>query len=94
MAQRIIALVLALPPVMRMGMLVLAAGGAMDLLYHAAPPGWAVGLDSYLGRDGAGAHIVTLLGMIVTLLGLPIRRPTAQTVGLAGAAPEGRPPIE
>jgi hypothetical protein len=74
MAERIIFRFMELPVVMRLGMLILAAGGALDVLYHAAPLGWAIWLDGYLGRQGAGAHMVTLLGMVVMLLGLFIRR--------------------
>jgi hypothetical protein len=57
MAQRISFLFLALPPIMRAGVLILAAGGTLDLLYHAAPAGWAMNLDHYLGAHGAGAHV-------------------------------------
>jgi hypothetical protein len=33
-------------------------------------------VDLYLGVHGVGAHVVTLLGMVVTLLGLPcVERP-------------------
>jgi hypothetical protein len=51
------------PGPMRLGVLILAIGGTLDLLYHAAPPGWTMQLDRYLGADGVGAHLVTLLGM-------------------------------
>jgi hypothetical protein len=77
MARRSISLVSAFPPLMRVGLLILVAGGTLDLLYHAAPMAWAMELDQYLGEHGAGAHVVTLVGMVVTLLGLPIRRRSA-----------------
>jgi hypothetical protein len=90
MTQRIIFLVSALPPVMRMGVLILAAGGTLDVLYHAAPAGWAIGLDNYLGAQGTGAHVVTLLGMVVTLLGLPVRRAPVRAALVADIASERR----
>lgn len=86
MTQRIVFLFLALPLVMRVGVLILVAGGSLDLLYHVAPLAWTVDLDRHLGAQGMGAHILTLVGMIVTLLGLPVRR--AQIAPIAGAVSE------
>ena len=94
MVQRIFMLFTELPGLMRLGVLILATGGALDLLYHAAPLGWAVQLDSYLGIHGAGAHLVTLLGMIVTLLGLFVRRASVQIAHVTDTASERRTPIE
>ena len=94
MAQRIIWLVSALPPVMRIGVLVLATGGTLDLLYHAAPPALAIDMDRYLGAQGMGAHVVTLLGMLVTLLGLPVRRAAVRAAPVTAKASERRPTIE
>ncbi len=91
MAQRIIFLFLALPTVMRMGVLILTAAGTSDLLYHAAPLAWAIDLDRYLGVHGAGAHVVTLLGMVVTLLGLLIRRASVQIAHVPDATSERTP---
>ena len=94
MVQRIFILFTDLPGLMRLGMLTLAAGGAADLLYHAAPVGWAVYLGRYLGMHGAGAHVLTLLGMVVTLLGLLVRRAPTQTAHVADTAFERRSSIE
>jgi hypothetical protein len=80
---------LTLPVVMRLGLLILIAGACLDLLYHIAPPGWAMDLERYLGAQGENAHVVTLLGMLVTMFGLPIRRTPAQ---FAEAAAEGSAP--
>ncbi len=94
MSQRLISLVSALPLLMRIGVLMLATGGTLDLLYHAAPVGWEMELDHYLGVAGTGAHVVTLLGMVVTLLGLPIRRAPMRTAPVADTAAERRPSTE
>ena len=94
MVQRIFALFAGLPGLMRLGVLMVAAGGASDLLYHAAPLAWAMPLDTYLGRHGAGAHVLTLLGMIVTLLGLFVRRVPIQVARAVSAPPERRSSIE
>lgn len=66
-----------LPRVMLVGLLILIAGGTLDLLYHAAPASWASVLDVYLGHEGMRAHLVTLAGMIVTLFGVFTRRTAA-----------------
>jgi hypothetical protein len=90
MVERIFVLFIALPGLMRLGVLILAIGGMLDLLYHAAPPGWALQMDGYLGADGVGAHVVTLLGMVVTLLGVFAHRPRTRVAPVEIAASEGR----
>jgi hypothetical protein len=94
MAQRIFTLFTELPGLMRLGVLILAIGGALDLLYHAAPPGWTMQLDGYLGTDGVGAHLLTLVGMVVTLLGLFARRASARVAHIEATPSEGRSTIE
>ena len=94
MTQRILVLFIGLPRVMRLGLLILVIGGTLDLVYHAAPPGWAMWLDGYLGTDGVGAHLVTLLGMVVMLLGLFARRASVQIAHVADTASERRSSIE
>jgi hypothetical protein len=94
MVQRIYILITELPGLMRLGVLILAIGAVLDLLYHTAPPGWAMQLDGYLGSDGVGAHLVTLLGMVVTLLGLFARRASAPVAHVEVIPSEGRATIE
>ena len=84
MAHQIIVRFLSLPVMMRLGLLVLACGATLDMVYHVAPPGWSMDLQQYLGPHGEDAHLVTLLGMIMTVAGLPFRRaaqmaPVAET---------------
>jgi len=55
---------------MRIGLLIVVASGALDLLYHTLPPQWAATVDLYLGRDGWPLHLVALLGMATTLVGI------------------------
>jgi hypothetical protein len=94
MTQRIFVLFMGLPRVMRLGLLILVIGGTLDLLYHAAPPGWTMRLDGYLGADAVGAHLVTLLGMVVTLLGLFAHRPRTRIAHVEVTSSEGRSAIE
>jgi hypothetical protein len=94
MTERIFVFLMGLPHIMRLGLLILVIGGMLDLLYHAAPPGWALQMDGYLGADGVGAHLLTLLGMVVTLLGLLAHRPRPSAAHMEIPSPEGRSAIE
>jgi hypothetical protein len=94
MTQRIFGVFIGLPRLMRLGLLILVIGGTLDLLYHAAPPGWAMRLDGYLGADGVGAHLLTLLGMVVMLLSLFARRAGAGVAHVEVTVSEGRSTIE
>ena len=94
MTQRVIRSISALPLLMRLGLLILVAGATLDLVYHAAPMTWAMALDPYVGVHGSGAHGVTLVGMIVTLLGLPFRRLSEQDGAEAHRAVERSSVIE
>ena len=94
MAQRIFMLFTELPGLMRLGVLILVIGGGLDVLYHAAPPGWAIQLDVVLGPDGVIAHLMTLFGMVVTLLGLVARRASAGVAQAEVSPSERRSAIE
>ena len=94
MVQRIFGMYTELPGLMRLGVLILVIGAILDLLYHTAPPGWAMLLDGYLGSDGVGAHLVTFLGMVVTLLGLFARRASARVAQAEVSPSEGGSAIE
>ena len=94
MAQRIFMMITELPVLMRLGVLILVIGGGLDLLYHAAPPMWAIQLDVILGPDGVIAHLMTLFGMVVTLVGLFAQRASARIVPVEISSPEGRSAIE
>jgi hypothetical protein len=94
MIQRIFILFTELPGLMRVGVLILVIGGTMDVLYHAAPPVWAIQLDVVLGPEGVAAHLMTLFGMVVTLLGLFAHRASTRIVPVEVSSPEGRTAIE
>jgi hypothetical protein len=94
MVQRMYMLFTELPGLMRLGVLILVIGGTLDVLYHAAPPGWAIQLDVVLGPDGLLAHLLTLFGMVVTLVGLFAHRASARIAPVEVTAPEGRSAIE
>ena len=89
MAQRIFILFKELPGLMRLGVLILAVGGTLDLLYHAAPPVWAMQLDVVVGTDAVIAHLMTLFGMVVTLVGLFTHRASARVAQAEASPSEG-----
>lgn len=93
-AQRIFILFMELPGIMRLGVLILVIGAGLDLCYHAVPAGWAMWMDRYLGSDGTIAHLVTLLGMVVTLLGLFAYRASMPSARVERIAEERRPSID
>lgn len=59
-----------LPRPMRLGLIVFAFGGFLNVLYYASPSGWMLFLNNYLGTNGSTAHLVTLAGMVVVMLGV------------------------
>ncbi len=59
-----------LPLVMRIGLIIVVFGGALDVVFHASPSSWTSTLQMVLGSEGYWAHIVTLIGMIITLVGM------------------------
>jgi len=70
-----------LSPLFLAGLAVLALGAGGDLVYHALVQGSAMfhsapqlarqqALESVLGHEAIRAHMVTLLGMLVTLAGV------------------------
>ncbi len=60
----------ALPLVMRIGLIIVVFGGALDVVFHASPSSWTPAVTMILGSEGYWAHIVTLIGMIITLVGM------------------------
>jgi hypothetical protein len=94
MAQRMLILFTELPVLIRLGVLILAIGGALDVLYHAAPPLWAMQFDIVLGSNGMAAHLMTLFGMVVTLLGLLVHQASARSAQVEATRSEGRSAIE
>ena len=69
-----------LPGLMRIGLLLLAAGGSLDIIHHTAPLASTMHLRDYPSGDELLAHVVTLAGMVVTLLGL-LMRPSRRHAG-------------
>ncbi len=68
-------LISAAPITIRFGLLVFVFGAALDLLFHAAPASLSSVLMIYLGYEGQNAHLVTLLGMVLILLGILFNKP-------------------
>jgi hypothetical protein len=73
-----------MPRLMQAGLVVVALGGAADVLHHALPAA-ALDLAPYLGHEGGVAHAVTFAGMVVTMLGL--------FTGRFASAPKGAIPV-
>jgi hypothetical protein len=59
-----------LPWLMRIGLLIVMAGGVLDAIYHSLPLQWAMTVDMYLGHNGWPFHLVALIGMATTLVGI------------------------
>ncbi len=83
-----------LPGLMRIGLLIVVAGGALDVLYHTLPQQWAATVDLYLGDNGWPLHVVALLGMATTLVGIFAGRSSLPAGRTRHAATERRPAIE
>lgn len=76
MVRRLLDEIVGMPRLMRLGLLVFALGGLLDMLYHAVPVDWAIRLSVYLGEEGILAHGITFIGMVLTLSGLFVRKPS------------------
>jgi hypothetical protein len=83
-----------LPGLMRIGLLIVLAGGVLDLLYHTLPPQWAATVDRYLGHNGWPLHVVALLGMATTLVGIFVGRSSLHAGRKRHAATERSPAIK
>ena len=66
LAHRLGQLLSDLPLLVRVGLLVLGLGALADLAYHALP----ISLAPLLGQEGLWAHLVTFVGMLITIVGL------------------------
>ncbi len=80
-ARRAILAFFSLPGLMQIGFVILALGGSLDFVYHAAPSSWIGTLELYLGHEGYNAHLVTFIGMLIMLAGvlIPVLRPRWST---------------
>jgi hypothetical protein len=59
-----------LAPLVLAGVGVVLLGAAADLAFHLLAPALPSALSALLGRGGVHAHLLTLVGMVVTVLGL------------------------
>ena len=83
-----------LPGLMRIGLLIVLAVGALDLLYHTLPQQWAATVDMYLGHNGWPLHVVALLGMATRLVGIFAGRSSLPAGRKRDAETERSPAIE
>ena len=63
-----------LPILLRSGLLVFVVGSFLDLSHHATMLPWSQSLEPYLGSDGEWAHVITLAGMVLIMVGILARR--------------------
>ena len=59
-----------LPPMVRLGLALVLAGGLGDGAFHLLASPLPPALDALLGADGGRAHLLTFFGMLVAVLGL------------------------
>ncbi len=52
----------------KIGLYLLFAGAAMELVYHTAPGAYQNTFDAVLGPDGMYAHIITGAGILMSML--------------------------
>src|SRR3712207_3486284 len=68
MLERLHTVVTGRPGLTHIGVWMVFVGGTLDGLQYALPVQWTLQLDSYLGQNGWLIHLITLLGMAITML--------------------------
>lgn len=68
-----------LTPLVLAGIALVLAGAAADLAVHVLAPALPPALSWLLGVDGTNAHMLTLVGMLVAVLGLVVQARTSRT---------------
>lgn len=79
MIGRLYAIFATLPGLMRIGLLIVLAGGMLDGIYHTLPLPWAAFVDVYLGSSGWALHLMILIGMVTTMTGIFLSRSSLQS---------------
>ena len=64
-----------MPRLLRAGLMVFAASGAIDLVYHSAPINVQESLSPYLGHEAHAVHVMIFIGMLLILIGVFATRP-------------------
>jgi hypothetical protein len=59
-----------LAPLVLAGLAVVFVGAAADLAFHVLAPALPSALRALLGVDGVHAHVLTFVGMLLTVVGL------------------------
>jgi hypothetical protein len=83
-----------LPALMRIGLLIVLAGGALDILYHVLPAHSTAIVDTYLGQGAWFIHLVALVGMATTMVGIFAARLALATSHIRHAKTERSHAIE
>jgi hypothetical protein len=62
-----------LAPLLLVGPALILAGAAADLAFHLLAQPLSPTLAALIGANGVRAHLLTLIGMLVTVLGLVVQ---------------------
>ena len=62
-----------LTPTVQAGLALVLLGAGADLAFHVLGPVWPAALGAVFGADGFRAHLLTLVGMLVAVLGLVVQ---------------------
>ena len=68
-----------LTPLVRVGLAIVLVGACADLAFHLLASTWPSALHAVFGADGLRAHLLTLVGMLVAVLGLVVQARSSAT---------------
>jgi len=68
-----------LTPLVQAGLALVLVGAGADLAFHLLGPVWPSALNALFGGDGLRAHLLTLVGMLVAVLGLVVQARSSST---------------
>lgn len=68
-----------LTPLVQAGLTLVCVGAGADLAFHLLGPVWPSAMHAWFGVDGLRAHLLTLVGMLVAVLGLVVQARSAAT---------------
>lgn len=94
MLRRLHASFTGLPRLMRLGLLIVLAGGVLDTLYHALPIQSTELVDAFLGQGAWSIHLVALAGMAITMIGIFAGWVTLKTIRIRRSGVERSHSIE
>jgi hypothetical protein len=66
-----------LTPLVQVGLALVLVGACADVAFHVLGPLWPAALNAVFGVDGLRAHLLTLVGMLVAVVGLVVQARTS-----------------